>query len=165
MMTLYCLVEALLRNLVFLTHMFRRHLQRMASGSVVIYVEFPVQHWHFDPVLNASVLSACATTMVYVFHSCQFCSSVMSPFFSPHGLYEDISMNTVRAPFHSPMYPTDEEIDSNTRLTPTYSIKSDPSEPTYPSAIRLTLDFASLAASRTPTPRHGRGFIHAQVIP
>ena len=67
-MTLNCLARVLLRNIIFLTSMFLCHLQRMASSSVVIYVEFPIWHWHFDPVLNASVLTVHATMRVYVFH-------------------------------------------------------------------------------------------------
>ena len=49
---------------------------------VVIFVEFPVMHSHFDPVLNASVLTAQAAMRVYMFHSLQFHASVMSPFFA-----------------------------------------------------------------------------------
>ena len=36
-----CLVGILLRNLIFLTPVFRCYLQRIALGSVIIYVEFP----------------------------------------------------------------------------------------------------------------------------
>ena len=39
------------------------------SSTVVIFIEFPVMHWHFDPVLNAFVLTAQAAMRVYMFHS------------------------------------------------------------------------------------------------
>ena len=67
---LNCLVRALLRNLIFFTHMFSCCLQRMASGSAVINIKFSAWHWHFDPMLNASVLIVRAAMRVYIFHGC-----------------------------------------------------------------------------------------------
>ena len=51
-------------------------------------------------------------------------------------------------PFHLPMYPINGEFDSDTHLNSTYSVESDPSEPTYPSVFQLTSD-SSLVASIT----------------
>ena len=68
-------------------------------------------------------------------------------FFRLHEPYEDITLDDVRPPFHPPMYPTDEESDSNTRLTPTYSKEFNPWEPSYSSVIHLTLDSSSFTAS------------------
>ena len=79
-----CLVIILLRNLTFLTLTFLRCLQSMpALGIMVIFIEFPMMHWHFDLVLNASVLTAQVLMRVYMFHSYQFHAPVMSPFFHP----------------------------------------------------------------------------------
>ena len=52
----------------------------MPSGTVVIFIEFPIMYWHFDSVLNTSVMVAWATMRVYMFHSHQFHVPVMSPF-------------------------------------------------------------------------------------
>ena len=67
----------------------------------------------------------------------------MSLFFRPHELYDDVTLNDVSPPFHLPMYPTDGESDFDTRLVPTYSVKSDSLEPLYPYVIRLTSDSSS----------------------
>ena len=69
---------------------------------VVIFIEFPVMHWHFDLVLNASMLTAQAAMRVYIFHSHQFHALVMSPFFNPHEAYDDITLDEVCSPFHLP---------------------------------------------------------------
>ena len=68
-------------------------------GSVVIYIEFPTWHWHFDPVLNATVLTVRVATKIYIFYDRQFHSSVMSPFFRPYDPYDGISLDTVQPPF------------------------------------------------------------------
>ena len=94
-----CLVGILRRNLVFLTPMFSCHFQRMLSDNVIIFVEFPFLHWHFDLMLNASMMTVCATMRVYMFHGHQFRSPVMSLFFHSHKLYEDITLDDVRPPF------------------------------------------------------------------
>ena len=59
--------------------MFLCCLQRMSMlGTVVIFIEFPIWYWRFDPVLNASVMfasavmSASAVMRVYILHDCQF---------------------------------------------------------------------------------------------
>ena len=89
----------------------------------------------------------------------------MSPFFRPHDLYEDITLDDKRLPFHLPMYPTNGESDSNTRLTSTYYVESDPSESSYPtysvgsyhselshsSVIRLSLDSSTSSVGPAPS--------------
>ena len=57
---------------------------------------------------------------------------MMSPFFCPHELFEDITMDDVYPPFHPLRYPTDGDSDSDTRLMSTVSIETDPSELSYP---------------------------------
>ena len=59
------------------------------------------------------------------------------------------------------------ESDFDTHLTPTYLVKSDPSEPSYPSVIRLTSDLSSssIALGHAPPPVPGRGFIRTRAIP
>ena len=103
-------------------------------------------------MLNASVLVARVTMMAYMFHSCQFRAIVMSPVFHPHDLYKYITLDDICLSFHTLRYPTDGESDSDTRLTSTYSVESDPSkssyltysvgsycsEPSHPSVIRLS---------------------------
>ena len=42
-------------------------------------------------------------------------------------------MDDIRPYFQPPRYPTDGESDSDTRLTLTVSLDTDPSEPSYPS--------------------------------
>ena len=101
-----------------------------------------------------------AVIKVYMFHGRQFRLSVMSPFFCPHDLYEDITLDAVQPPFHPPMYPIDEEIDSDMHLTPTYSIESDPSEPSYPSMIQLMSDSSPSTESWVHEPRRKRSFMY-----
>ena len=101
------LVEILLRNLVFLTPMFLCHLQRMLSGTVVIFIEFLAMHWNFDSMLNAFVMVARATMRVYMFCSYQFHAPFMSPFFRPHEPFNDVSLDDIRPPFHPLRYPLD----------------------------------------------------------
>ena len=116
-----------------------------------------------------------------MFHSREFRAPVMSLFFHPHQPFDDITLDDIRPYFPSPMYPTDGESDSDTRLTPTVSLDSDPSEPSYPSyhietdpsepshpsMIHLTSDSSSSsAASRhVPPPVRGRGFIRTRAVP
>ena len=122
----------LLRNLLFLTPTFSCRLQRMlASGTVVIFIEFPVWHWHFDPVLNASMMSASAAMRVYIFHDHPFQVPVTSPFFLPHQPYGEVTLDDIRPYFQPPRYPTKGESDSDTCLTPTISLDSNPSKPSY----------------------------------
>ena len=116
---------------------------------MVIFIEFPVMHWHFDLVLTAQ-----AVMRVYMFHSRQFRIPVMSPFFHPHEPYDDITLDDIHPPFHPLRYLTDGESDSDTRLTPIFFVESEPSESTYltysvgsyhldpsqPSIIRLSSD-------------------------
>ena len=84
-------------------------------------------------------------------------------------------------PYFTPLrYPTDDESDSDTYLTSTASVESDPSEPSYPSyhvefdpsepshpsVILLTSDSSSSTAPRhTPPPVCGRGFIRTHAVP
>ena len=147
------------------------------SGTVVIFIEFPVWRWRFDLVLNASVMSASAAMRVYIFHDRPFQVPITSP------LFEHIS-HTVRLPwpyFQPPRYPTDGDSDSDTRLTPTASLDSNPSElsypsyhvetdlfePSYPSVIHLTFDSSSSSATprHTSPPVRGHRFIHTRVVP
>ena len=90
-------------------------------------------------------------------------------------------MDDIHPYFVPPRYPTDDESDSDTRLTPTASVESDPSEPSYlsyhvetdpsepsfSSVICLSSDLASSSATpcRTPPPIRGRGFICTRVVP
>ena len=83
-----------------------------------------------------------------MFHGDQFHAPVMSPLFLLHESYDNITLDDVCLAFHPPMYPIDGEFDSNTRLTLTYSVESDLSEPLYPSMIHLTSDSSSSVASR-----------------
>ena len=84
---------------------------------------------------------------LYIFHNWQFHAPIMSPFFHLHEPYNDITLDDVCPPFHLPMYLTDGEFDSDTCLTPTYSVESDPSKPSYPFVIHLTSDSSSSAPS------------------
>ena len=90
-------------------------------------------------------------------------------------------MDNICSFFQQPRYPTDGDFDSDTRLTPTVSLDSDPSEPSYlsyhvetdlsepsySSVIRLTSDSSSSSAapSHTPPPVHGRGLIRICAMP
>ena len=86
-------------------------------------------------------------------------------------------MDDIYPDFASPKYPTDDESDSNTRLTPTalvesdpsesYHAETDPSEPSHLSVIHLTSDSSSSSATsrHTPPPVRGRGFIHTRAVP
>ena len=134
-------------------------------GSVIIYIEFPTWYWHFDPQLNATVLTVRTTMMVYIFHDHQFRSSIMSPFFYPHNLFYDITLAMVHPPFHPLMYPLDAKKDSNTYLMLTCTIESHPTEPSYPSMTWLTLESSSFAVSRVSSLRCGCGFIHTRAVP
>ena len=118
---------------------------------------------------------------VYMFHNREFRAPVMSSFFPPHQSFDDITLDDISPYFPPPRYLTDGESDSNTHLTPTVSLDSDPSEPSYPSyhvetdpsepshpsVIRLTSDSSSSsAASRHMPPLvRGRGFIHTRAVP
>ena len=164
------------------------------SGSVVIYIEFPIWRWRYDPVLNASVLSANASMRVYIFHDRQFQTPVRSPFFRPHQPFGEVTLDDIRPYFQPPRYPTDDdEMDSDARVTPTASVDSDPSEPSYPSyhvetdpsepayptrsggshrssssqpsVVRLSSDTSASSAGPTPPPVRGRGFIRTRAIP
>ena len=121
-----------------------------------------------------------AAMKVYMFHNCQFCAPVMSPFFWSHEPFDDITLDDIHPPFHPPRYLTEGESNSNTCLTLTYLVESDPSEstylmysmepdpsePSYPSVNCLSSDSsASSAASQAPPPVCGRGFIHTRVAP
>ena len=145
----------------------------------MIFIEFSVMHWHFDPVLNASLLTARAIMRVYMFHSHQFHAPVMSSFFCPHKPFEDITLDDVHPPFHPPRYPTGGDSNSNTRLTLTISVESNPlesyypiyyvgsycSEPSQPSVIQLSLDSSASSASPIPPPVHNHGFIYTCAVP
>ena len=95
-----------------------------------------------------------------MFHGRQFHAPVMCSFFRSHEPYDDITLDDVCPPFHPPMYAIDGESDSDTRVTPTYSMEFDPSEASYPFVIRLTSDSSSPTASQATPPSHGRGFIY-----
>ena len=102
------------------------------SSMVVIFIEFPTWRWRFDPVLNASLISASAAMKVYIFQDHSFQTPVMSPFFRPHQPFGEVTLDDIRPYFVPPRYPTVDESYSNTRLTPTASVESDPSELSYP---------------------------------
>ena len=155
------------------------HLQRMLMlGMVVIFIEFPVIHQHFDLVLNASVLIAQAAMRVYMFHRRQFHAPVMSSFFRPHEPFKDITMDDVCLPFHPPRHSTDREFDFDTQLTsivsiesnlskssyPTYSVGSYCLEPSQPSVIQLFSDSSTSSTSLDPPPICSHGFIHTRAI-
>ena len=100
-MTLNCLVRVLLRNII--SHIYFHVVFRGGrQGNVVIFVEFPTQHWHYDPMLNATMVTAHAMIMVYIFYD-QFGASMMSPFFSPHNPY-DASPCLLCIPFFIPPF-------------------------------------------------------------
>ena len=106
---------------------------------------------------------------------------IISPFFCPHQPYGKVTLDDIRPYFRLPRYPIDGESDSDTHLTPTisldsdplklsypsYHVESDPSEPSYPLMICLTFDSSSSFAAphHTPPPVHGRGFIHTRAVP
>ena len=141
------------------------------SGTVVIIIEFPVWRWRFDLVLNTSVMSGNAVMRVYIFHDRLFQTPVMSSFFQPHQPFGEVTMDDIHPYFAPPRYPTDDESDSDTRLTPTASVESNPSKPSYssyrvgtdpfepsfPSVIRLSSDSASSLAAPRHTPLPVRG--------
>ena len=115
-----------------------------------------------------------------MFPSHEFRAPVMSPFFHPHQPFDDITLDDIRPYFSPSRYPTDKEWDSDTCLTLTVSLDSDPSElsypsyhvetnpfePSYPSVIHLTSDSSSSsAASRhVPLPVRGRRFIRTSTV-
>ena len=151
------------------------------SSMVVIFIEFPVWCWRFDLVLNASVMSVSIAMRVYIFHDRQFQTPVMSPFFRPHQPFGKVTLDDICPYFPLPSYPTDDETDSDTRLTPTASVDSDHSELSYPSyhvetdssepffssMIRLSSESSSssVAPHRTPPPVRGRRFIRTRTVP
>ena len=152
------------------------------SGMVVIFMEFPVWHWHFDPVLNDSVISESAAMKVYIFHDCPFQTPVMSSFFRPYQPFGKVTLDDIRPYFQPPRYLTDDDTDSDTCLTmtvsvdsdpselshPSYHVETDPSEPSYLSVIRLTSDSSSSSSSthhHTPSLVRGRGFIRISAMP
>ena len=90
----------------------------------------------------------------------------MNPFFRSHEPYDDVALDNICPCFHPPRYPTDGEFNSNTRLTPTYAMESNPLEPFYPSMIHLSLDSSSSSsAGQALLPVHGHGFIRTCAIP
>ena len=94
-----------------------------------------------------------------MYHSRQFCTPIMSPFFHPYEPYDDINLDDVHPAFHPPMYPIDGESDYDTRLILTYSMESNPSKPSYPFVIFLMSNSFSFTASWAPRPHRGRRFI------
>ena len=105
----------------------------------------------------------------------------MSPFFCLHQPYSEVTLDDI-CPYFQPLrYPTDRESDSDTRLMPTVSVDSDPSEPSYssyhmesdpfepfrPSVIRLTSDSSSSSAAphHAPPLIRGHGFIRTCAVP
>ena len=150
-------------------------------GMVVIFIELLDLHWHFDPVLNASMLVAGVAIRLCMFHYREFCAPVMSSFFHPHQPFDDITLDDIHLYFLLPKYPTDGELDSDTHLMltisldsdpskPSYSsyyVESDPSEPSRPSVICLTFDSSSssVASRHVPPPIRGRGFICTRAMP
>ena len=65
------------------------------SGTTMIFIEFPILRWCFDPVLNASVMSASAAMRVYIFHDRPFQVPVMSPFFLLHQPYNEVTLDDI----------------------------------------------------------------------
>ena len=111
-----------------------------------------------------------------MFHSRQFRAPVMSLFFCPHEPYVDVTLDDVHPRFHPPRYPTNGESDSDTWLTPTisvesnplkssyptYSVESDPSEPSYPS---VTSNSSASSTGLAPPLVRGCGFIRTRAVP
>ena len=105
----------------------------------------------------------------------------MSSFFRPHQPFGEITLDDIHPYFQPSRYPTDNETDSDTHLTPTVSLDSDPSEPSYPSyhvetdlsepsypsVIHLTSNSSSSSAAPLHTPPLvcGRGFIRTRAVP
>ena len=105
----------------------------------------------------------------------------MSPFFRPHQPYGELTLDDIHSYFQLLRYPTDGESDSDTHLTPTISLDSDPLEPSYPSyhvesdpfepsrpsVICLTYDSSSssIAPHHAPPSIHGHGFICTCTVP
>ena len=132
-------------------------------------------------MLNASVMSVNAAMRVNIFHHHPFQIPVMSPFFPPHQPYGKVTLDDIHPHFQPPRYPTDGESDSDTRLTLTVSLDSDPSEPShlsyhvefdpsepsYPLVICLASDSSSSSAAphHAPPSVRGRGFIHTRAMP
>ena len=151
------------------------------SSMVEIFIDFLVWHWRFDPVVNASVMSASTAMRVYIFHDQPFQVPVISPFFHPHQPYGEVTLDDIHPYFQLPRYPTDEVSDSDTRLTsivsldsdpskpsyPSYHVESDPSKPSCPSVIRLTFNSSSssIAPRHAPPSVCGRGFIRTHAVP
>ena len=117
-------------------------------------------------------MSASAAMRVYIFYDRPFQTPMMSSFFRPHQPFGEVTLDDIRPYFQLPRYPTGGETDSDTRLTltasvdsdpsepsyPSYHVETDPSEPSYPSVIRLTSDSSSSSAApcHTPPPVRGR---------
>ena len=102
-------------------------------------------------------------------------------FFCPHQPYGEVTLDDIRPYFQPLRYPIDGEFDSDTSLTLTISLNSDPSEPShpsyhvetdlsepsYPSMIRLTFDLSSSSAASRHVPPSVRGhrFIYTGAMP
>ena len=82
-------------------------------------------------MLNASMMTMSAKMRVYIFHSRPFRASIMSPFFCSHKLFSDVTLEDIRLCFDPLRYLTDGESDSDTWLTLTISMESDPSKSSY----------------------------------
>ena len=118
---------------------------------------------------------------VYIFHGRPFRVPIMSPFFRPHQPYDEVTLDDIRPYFQLPRYPTDGETNLDNCLTPTisldskpsepsypsYHVESDPSEPSYHSMIHPTSNSSSFSAAlhHTPPLVRGRGFICTRPVP
>ena len=89
----------------------------------------------------------------------------MSMFFRPYDLYEDITLDDMRLPFHPPRYPTDEESNPSKLSYSTYSMESYRSEPSHPFVIRLSSDSSASTVGPAPPSVRGYGFIWTHVVP
>ena len=64
-----------------------RHQRILASDTMVIFIEFSVMHWHFDLVLNASVLTASSDRGLHVSQPPVPCTSHEPVFPSPWAVW------------------------------------------------------------------------------
>ena len=111
-------------------------------------------------------MSASAAMRVYIFHDCPFQTPVMSSFFRPHQPFGEVTLDDIRPYFPPSRNPADDEIDSDTHLTSTTSVESDPFESSYPTyhvemvpskpSFSSVIHLSSDSSSSSSAPCHNR---------
>ena len=161
-MALNCLVRVLLRN--YISHSYFCIVFRGGQWGVWLSM--------LSFLLSIGILTRCSMQLWW---QCKLwwestfstivCLVHLSPFFSPYDPFDNINLSIVHLLFHPYMYPSDAKTYSDIGLRPTYTIKSNLTEPSYSSVIQLTSESSSSAKSRVSYLRRGRGFIRTRAVP